>query len=179
MESTNVRRATSSDIPLLASLDHHYSTDHVWQMGYNAGSGDIAISFREVRLPRAMRVEYPRDPGRLADEWNAKLSIQVAEADEEKLGYVTLVEGPAAGSVWITDLVVDLPHRRQGVATRLVAAAREWARQARHGRMFLEMQSKNYPAICLARKLGFAFTGYSDRYYPDQDIALFFALDLA
>ena len=40
--------------------------------------------------------------------------------------------------------------------------------------LFLEMQSKNYPAICLARKNGFAFSGYSDRYYSDQDIVLFF-----
>jgi RimJ/RimL family protein N-acetyltransferase len=38
------------------------------------------------------------------------------------------------------------------------------------------MQSKNYPAIALARKLGFSYSGYSDRYYADQDIALFFYL---
>jgi hypothetical protein len=31
----------------------------------------------------------------------------------------------------------------------------------------------------LARKLGFAYSGYSDRYYPNEDIALFFYLDLA
>ena len=40
------------------------------------------------------------------------------------------------------------------------------------------MQSKNNPAIRLAQKMGFAFAGYSDRYYRDQDIALFFCLEL-
>jgi hypothetical protein len=44
--------------------------------------------------------------------------------------------------------------------------------------LFLEMQSKNIPAIRLATKMGSVFSGYSDRYYPNQDIALFFALSL-
>jgi ribosomal protein S18 acetylase RimI-like enzyme len=44
--------------------------------------------------------------------------------------------------------------------------------------MFLDMQSKNYPAIRLAQKMGFVFSGYSDHYYPNQDIALFFSLDV-
>jgi GNAT superfamily N-acetyltransferase len=179
MDNLNIRAAISSDIPRLASLDHHYSTDHVWQMGYQAGPAEIAVSFREVRLPRPMRVEYPRDPGRLADEWNAKLSLQMAEAMEEPVGYTCLVEGPAAQSVWVTDLVVDLRYRRQGVGTRLLSAARDWARERRQGRLFLEMQTKNHAAVSLARKLGLVFAGYSDRYFPDQDIALFFVWELA
>lgn len=179
MNNLTIRAAISSDIPRLASLDHHYSTDHVWQMGYQAGQGEIAISFREVRLPRPMRVEYPRDPSRLADEWSGKLSVRMAELSEEPVGYTCLVEGPAAGSVWVTDLVVDLRHRRQGVATGLLGEARDWARERGQGRLFLEMQTKNHAAVSLARKLGLVFAGYSDRYFPDQDIALFFVWELA
>jgi len=179
MNNLTIRAAISSDIPRLASLDHHYSTDYVWQMGYQAGQDEIAISFREVRLPRPMRVEYPRDPSRLADEWNGKLSVRMAEVSEEPVGYMCLVEGPAAGSVWVTDLVVDLRHRRQGVATGLLGAARDWARERRQGRLFLEMQTKNHAAVSLARKLGLVFAGYSDHYFPVQDIALFFVWELA
>jgi hypothetical protein len=40
------------------------------------------------------------------------------------------------------------------------------------------MQPKNYPAICLAQKLGFDLCGYNDRYFANQDIALFFAKNL-
>jgi GNAT superfamily N-acetyltransferase len=178
MTELTIRPAISSDIPALALLDHHYSTDHVWQMGYHTAGGDIDISFREVRLPRPMRVDYPRDPQRLADEWNDKLAILVAGLAREEIAYLCLAEGPAARSSWITDLVVGVRHRRQGIATRLLGAARDWARQRGYSRLFLEMQSKNFPALCLARKLGFIFSGYSDRYYPDQDIALFFSVDL-
>ncbi|NIS82075.1 MAG: GNAT family N-acetyltransferase [Anaerolineales bacterium] len=179
MEATSIRPAISSDIPTLMALDHGYSTDHVWQMSFERSPSQVGATFREVRLPRPMRVTYPRDPNRLADEWTLRSALLVAENGETLIGYVSIVEGPSQAMGWITDLVIDLRHRRQGVASRLLAAAREWSRERGITRLFLEMQSKNYPAVCLARKMGFVFSGYSDQYYQDQDIALFFSLSLS
>jgi ribosomal protein S18 acetylase RimI-like enzyme len=179
MEGLEIRPAISSDIPDLIAFDHNYSTDHVWQMEFRSRPDEVASTFREVRLPRAMRVVYPRDPRRLADEWTHRSVILIAEHAESRRGYLAIVESTAEGAAWSTDLVVGLRDRRQGVATRLVGAAWDWCRQRGYRRLFLEMQSKNFPAIQLARKLGFEFAGYSDRYYPSEDIALFFCLDLA
>lgn len=173
-----IRPATSSDIPALMAMDPSFQTDHVWQMALNAGSPDTSVTFREVRLPRPMRVEYPRDPRRLADEWTHVSEILLAENDHEPLGYLVLESGQAPSTGWVTDLVVAVPHRRQGVATRLLAAARRWSQQAGLARLTLEMQSKNFPAISLVRKLGFFYSGYHDKYYPDEEIALFFTLNL-
>ena len=176
MDNLTVRQAISSDIPDLVKLDHDYSSDHVWQMGISRGPDEVGVVFREVRLPRPMRVSYPRDPARLPDEWTRWPALLVAEAGEMRLGYLAMTLGPAAGAGWVCDLVVGSLHRRQGVGTQLLVYAREWCRQRKLSGMFLEMQSKNFPAISLARKLGFAYAGYSDRYYADQDIALFFSL---
>jgi ribosomal protein S18 acetylase RimI-like enzyme len=178
MEGLAIRQAISSDIPELIALDHSYSTDHVWQMEFRQVSDEVGANFREVRLPRPMRVAYPREPRRLADEWTRQGAVLVAELAEIRRGYAVLVYGTAQGSGWVTDLVVGLRDRRQGVGTRLIGSAWEWCRQRGLERMFLEMQSKNYPAIRLAQKMGFVFSGYSDHYYPNQDIALFFSLDL-
>jgi len=178
MEIFSIRKANSSDIPALMALDHGYSTDHVWQMAVDNGQEQVGVTFREVHLPRPMRVTYPRDPQRLADEWTLYAKLLLAATEEDLLGYVTIIEGPAIESGWITDLVVSLRCRRQGVASRLLQAARDWCRDNGMRRMFIEMQSKNYPAICLARRYGFIFAGYSDHYYPEQDIALFFSLEL-
>jgi hypothetical protein len=60
----------------------------------------------------------------------------------------------------------------------LLAAAAHWARTNNLGRIILATQSKNYPAICFAQKHGLAFCGYNDRYYPNQDVALFFGMEL-
>ena len=34
---------------------------------------------------------------------------------------------------------------------------------------------KNYPAICLAEKMGFELCGYNDHYFANNDIAIFFS----
>jgi ribosomal protein S18 acetylase RimI-like enzyme len=176
MEMISIRQAISSDIPALMAFDHGYGTDHVWQMSFEREPSAVGATFREVRLPRAMRVAYPRDAERLADEWTSRAVILVAECEDSLRGYLAIVGGPAENMFWITDLVVSLGSRRQGIASKLILAAREWCRQRDALRIFLEMQSKNYPAICLAKKLGFVFSGYSDNYYSDQDIALFFSM---
>lgn len=173
-----IRNAISSDIPLLTQLDHGYSTDHVWQMAVRREREEIAVSFREVRLPRTMRVTYPRDPQRLIDEWTLRSAIFIAEHDSQQIGYIAFIEGPAPKSAWVTDLIVGLPDRRQGVASQLLSAGIEWCKTRKLDLFFMEMQSKNYPAISLAKKMGLRFTGYSDIYFPDQDIALFFTLVL-
>jgi GNAT superfamily N-acetyltransferase len=160
------------------AIDPGYYTDHVWQMALSAANADTSVTFREVRLPRPMRVDYPRDPQRLADEWTHASQILLAVAEHEPVAYLVLESGQAPSTGWITDLVVAADQRRKGIATRLLGAARRWAQEAGLNRLTLEMQSKNYPAIALARKLGFFYSGYHDKYYPDEEIALFFTLKL-
>lgn len=178
LEGLHIRQAISSDIKALAGMDHGYSTDHVWQLALQRGKEEISASFREVRLPRPMQVSYPREPERMIDEWIDKAVVLMAAIGETPAGYLSLIQGPADDSGWITDVVVDLRYRRQGIGSKLVAACKEWSRQRQIAKIFLEMQSKNYPGIRLAKKSGFTFAGFSDMYYPDQDIVLLFAQDL-
>lgn len=174
MLQVKIRQAVSGDIPAIMNIDHGYSTDHVWQMIFDQNTRDIDIRFQEQKLPRPMRVTYPRDPSRLADEWTSKAALLVAIHSDSPVGYLCLVPGPAEDSVWISDMAVDLRFRRQGIAYQLVEAAKEWADERDHHALFIEMQSKNFPAICLTRKTDFSFAGFSDGYYPDHEIVLFF-----
>jgi ribosomal protein S18 acetylase RimI-like enzyme len=177
-QDIQIRQAISSDIPKLVKMDHGSSTSHVWQLSINRQPGEIAATFREVRLPRPMQISYPRDPEQLPDEWTRCAALLLAERGETALGYLVVKLAMAELSGWITDLVVDVRFRRQGVGARLLRAASLWARERDFQRLFFEMQSKNYPAIALAQHSGFQYAGYSDIYYRDQDIALFFVHEL-
>ncbi len=174
-----IRPATEDDYPGLLDLDHNFSTEYVWQMELGQGSPRMGAQFRETRLPRPMPVSYPRSRDRLQTEWKQRAALLLGESDSKIVGYASLSAGLAPGAIWLTDLVVDVPYRRKGVGSRLISAAQTWAREHGHDRLVLEMQSKNYPAIKLAQKLAFEFSGYNDRYYENQDIALFFAKRLA
>ncbi len=176
MPEIEVRPVVAADIASLLALDHHSTSDHVWQMAFSHDreAGEVNIQFRRMRLPRAVRVDYPWPAQLLANDWTRRAGLLVALLGGEAAGYVGLELNLAPEVAWITDLVVDRPLRRQGIGSGLVVAAADWALAMRCRYLGLEMQPKNYPAIQLALKLGFEFCGYRDAYYPNQEIGIFF-----
>jgi GNAT superfamily N-acetyltransferase len=180
MPSIQVRPAVNTDLPALTALDHGYSTDYVWQMTAREeeASSETVITFRTARLPRSVRVSPVREPNRLAEAWKKRVCFLVAEEEGHLKGYVNLAVAAIPEVGWVADLCVDRRCRRTGVGTVLLASAAHWARENRLARLVLEMGSKNYPAICFALKNGLVFCGYNDRYYPQQEVALFFGMTL-
>lgn len=170
-----IRKLDPGDLAAILDIDHSYHTDYVWQLDLKMEESEVKISFREVRLPRSMHVDYPHSPQGLSGESAGDDSIFVAERENEILGYVKIILGRAPASAWISDLVVLRRLRRQGIGTSLALQAEKWAREQDCQRIIFEMQTKNYPAINLANKLGYEFSGFSDQYYQNLDIALFFA----
>lgn len=175
MEEVNVRDLVLGDLAQLVDIDHSYHTDYVWQMDFKSKEQEVEVRFKEVRLPRSMRVDYPRDSSQLVDDWKERDGVLVAERNDQAVGYISMTKSQNAQIFNITDLVVLRRMRRQGIGAALLFGAQTWAQQHNANRLLLDMQSKNYPSICLATKLGYEFCGYSDRYYPNQDIALFFS----
>lgn len=174
MPEIEIRPAFSTDIPKLIALDHHFTTGFVWQMTIDKSDTQTRVSFREVRLPREVAINYPRNPRTLADTWTEKDALLLAEGREGISGYISINIGMAPASAWVEDLVVDREQRQGGIGTALILAAQEWCGKRGIHRLTLEMQPKNYPAIQFAQKLGFDFSGYNDQYYRDQEIAIFF-----
>ncbi|HOG47600.1 MAG TPA: hypothetical protein PLB78_13285, partial [Anaerolineae bacterium] len=64
-----VRRAFPEELAICAEIDASTETDHVWQMDERSAGSELVIAFRQARLPRAMRVPYPRPLTRLEDDW--------------------------------------------------------------------------------------------------------------
>jgi len=174
MPEIEIRPAFSTDIPKLIALDHNYTTGFVWQMTIDKMDPQTRVSFREVQLPREVHVNYPRNPVELADTWTERDALLLAEGLDSIKGYISLRLGMAPVSAWVEDLVVDQDERQEGIGTALILAAKEWCGKRGVGRLTLEMQPKNYPAIQFAQKLGFDFSGYNDQFYKHQEIAIFF-----
>ncbi|MBM4421970.1 MAG: GNAT family N-acetyltransferase [Chloroflexi bacterium] len=173
-----VRPARADDIRTLATFDHSYSTDYVWQVEVREEQGQITAGFRQARLPRSVRVLYPRDAETLAAVWTQRRLFIVAEIEDQVRGYLSVMEATVNDTGWVAEFAVERKVRRQGIGAVLVASAVDWARAVDLRRLLVEVQSKNYPAICFCQKHGFTFCGYNDRYFANQDIALFFGISL-
>jgi ribosomal protein S18 acetylase RimI-like enzyme len=175
MPRIEVRTAVLEDITAMMELDHSYHTDYVWQMDVVSEDKYVGINFQENRLPRSVKVEYPRLPKQLFKDWIHRDALLVGVLDKKPVAYISVSLDLAPSSAWITDLAVSPINRRGGIATALVMAAEEWASSKHLKRMIVDMQSKNTPGVKLFRKFGYDFCGYNDHFYSNQDIALFFS----
>jgi len=179
MPEIEIRPAIATDIPVLIELDHNYMSDFVWQMEIQQlEEGQLQIGFREIRLPRSIRVDYPRSPKSLLVDWNQRDGLLVAVLEGETIGYASLMLNIAPVTTWVTDLMVKRRLRRQGIGSSLLLAAQEWGLEHESRNLVIEAQPKNYPAIRMAHKLGFELCGYNDRYFANRDIGLFFGKSL-
>lgn len=179
MPEIEIRPVSDTDIPFLSDLEHAYTSEYAWQMD-NLRSPDetVHVIFREIRYPHQVRVEYPRPSHALLDDWETRSGILVATLSEEPIGYVSLTLNRVPGIAWITDLVVRRSLHRKGIGSALLLAALEWATNHDCRQVVIELQQKNVPAIRLAQKIGFEFSGFLDHYFPNQDIGLFFTKTL-
>lgn len=179
MPEIEIRPANAADIPELTALEHGFTSDHVWQIDIQRGEGQVLVALRETRLPRSVRVESPQRAKKLAEDWQQRAALLTATFERQPVGYVSIRTNIVPDTAWIDDLTVLRRMRRQGIGTALILSAQNWAGQNGYRRMIVEMQSKNYPAICLVQKLGYDFSGYHERYFGNLDIALFFSKILA
>ncbi len=169
-----IRSATADDLPHCLAIDPTYETDYVWQMDSRAHSGQIDVSFRLVRLPRPMKVTYPRTAKELNAGWQACDEMLVADDNRAVVGYVALAKRPAQAAAWVQDLVVTKAVRRAGIGSALLVGALRWARAEKLAWLVVEVQTKNYPALQFCQKHGLNFCGFNDHFFANQDIAVFF-----
>ena len=173
MPEIEIRPFHQADLPDLMTIQLDYLSSRVWQFNRAAGDGDVGGVFREARLPREARIEYPRTVREIFSGHGQDVYL-AALLDGAAVGYLRLSDQVAPRTVWAKDLAVRADLRRRGIGAALLLAGLDWTAEGGFHRMVVEMQSKNAPAVALVRKLGFEFCGYHDQFYSNQDIALFF-----
>ncbi len=173
-----IRIATLADLTAALAMDDTFETDYVWQMDERSGNGNIAVSFRLTRLPRPIQVKGMVSRDDVAQNFQQGGMVLVAAADHGICGLADLAVSEWNQVLRIKNLAVAPADRHQGVGSRLMRAALKWGQQQQLRVALLAVSTKAYPAICFAQKHGFAFCGFSDRLYPNRDIAMQFALNL-
>ncbi len=177
-EQMQIRKAVRPDIEVILHFNHATKTSRVWQMQQSEENGELTTRFIETQLPREMRIPYHHSPEELEEKWNELSLILVGCIDQTPIGYITLDSCFSSDLILIRDLVVHDVWRRQGVASRLIETAISWAKERGYQRLLLEMSSKNFPAVSFAKKSGFEYSGFNDKYFSNRDIAIFFTRDL-
>ncbi len=172
-----IRLATLTDLNACLMVDDSFETEHVWQMEERNDAKNISVNFRLTRLPRPMKVSGIISRDEIAFNYQRGGGLFVVD-DGGVCGFIDVTVSEWNQAVCINNLAVAPAHRRKGIGTRLMRTALDWARQKKLRVALLDTSTKDYPAICFFQKHGFAFCGFSDRLYPNRDIAMLFALNL-
>jgi ribosomal-protein-alanine N-acetyltransferase len=98
-------------------------------------------------------------------EQNRVARCWVCRADGALMGYLCLWE--IGGEIHITNIAVDRPHRRQGIARWMLTEILEDARRRGARTVFLEVRPTNTEALGLYEALGFHVIGRRKGYYYD------------
>ncbi len=170
-----IRPVAAEELERCAALDHTSTTEYVWQVDVTETQDAVYYSLRMVRLPRPMHIVYPQDSRAMLLDWQQRDYFLVAMYREQLAGYINLQLDRGCGLGWVRQLVVHRPLRRQRVGSALLNAAQDWAKSRGLRRLMIETQTKNHPAIAFCQRHGFRLSGFNDRYYPNQDIAIFFS----
>lgn len=175
-----IRDGAAGDIAACIALDHTGETDTVLQMQMTQPEpNQWQIRLQEERLPRKIDLVMEANEARLRAALPEDRCFLVAAhrsaETAELLGYLVMRPETADGVAMITDLIVSRPFRRAGIGSRLLNVARRWAREAGIQRLMIPTPTKNYPGVRFCQESGLVFCGFNDRYYPNQDIAVFFS----
>lgn len=170
-----IRAAHARDLPACLALDDSYESEYVWQMETTRANGAIQIGFRTTRLPRPMRATASGSRQKIAEHFELGECLLVAVDVSRVYGFVDLTRDRTLGIGWLYEMTVAPDVRRRGIGSDLLEAAVDWAGQQGLKTIMAAVSTKNYPGTALLQKHGFSFCGYNDRYYPNRDIALFFA----
>ncbi len=139
---------------------------------------DFAIlKLTKEQVPEVARIETEL----FSTPWSEKAFADTLGM-EHVLFYTASVEGRVAGYCGIylaadegeiTNVAVAPEYRRRNMAQSLLRTVMAQARQKGARRIFLEVRSRNDPAICLYQKHGFIVIGTRKNYYQyPQDDAL-------
>jgi ribosomal protein S18 acetylase RimI-like enzyme len=176
-----VRDGVEDDIPAILALDSRHETHQVVQV-YLHGTETTGweVSLQRERLPRPVELSSSFQRAHLRALLEQKHCLLVAEQPEDEaiVGALAMTSNLFHGFAMIENLVVSPGLRRRKLGTRLLSAAGTWAREHALARLLAEVQTKNTPALGFLQTLGFDFCGFNDRYFSDENIALFFSLPL-
>lgn len=175
MPEIEIRPVEQDDVLPLTSIEHSFYSEYVWQMAINSESQSAAAEFTRVHLPRKVFVPYPRQRELIFSEQKATDYLLLARYVGQQVGYIKISLQTDCKVARVTDIAVLTNLRRQGIASGLLLAAMNLAKNRQMLYLDLEIQSRNDPAIMMANKLGFSFSGFQDHYFPNQDLAIFFS----
>ena len=168
------------DLAALSMLNTSFETSKV----YRVVCDGLSFQIDETKVDPPLRKSYDIDE---REGWDyaviAESSCVIAESGGVLVGFAAAEYQQWNRRAVIWHLYVSPGHRRLGIATQLLGALTDYAKNAGARCLWLETQNVNYPAIQFYLRSGFRLCGLDDTLYDPatvdpQEVALYFTRPL-
>ncbi|GIV97486.1 MAG: hypothetical protein KatS3mg057_2143 [Herpetosiphonaceae bacterium] len=180
-----VRSAHPDDIERCEALEHTYTTRRVWHVSVERRAAsaveeaETLVRIQASRLPRPLLVTLP------PLETSLRLALDrydgfwvLVDDDPSVIGYAAVHVQPGRPMGELSLINVAPAYRRQGGGTLLLERALRWASTCGLEGLICHAPNRAEPALSFYQHHGFHLCGYSEYFYTNQDIALFFAKEI-
>ncbi|MCL4263254.1 MAG: GNAT family N-acetyltransferase [Anaerolineae bacterium] len=177
-----IKALTAVHIPHIPSAISGYQTAEIYQVGYDEGDRETAVTLTLTTLPQPI---YKRFPPLDQDDLERYTAVPAQGFSFGLFNQETLVGVALAeqmhwnNSLWVWEFHIAGGYRGEGwgrlLMTRLIAQAQAAGLRT----IVCETQNTNVPAIRFYRRMGFRVEGIDISYYsnddlnPDREVAVF------
>lgn len=176
-DAMEVRRFAPDELPENIAFASHRQALHDWKRARAVviRPATVAEAAQVAAIRREYDFDWERDYAQIVQSPDRELFVAV-EGDRV-VGFACVTSQPN-GTVMLEQLFVLPQYRRWGIATRLITATLDFARQ-RNARALIAVAPANNPALVVYLKAGFRVSGFEDTYYPEEQWGTTTALFLA
>jgi ribosomal protein S18 acetylase RimI-like enzyme len=166
------------DLPLLAGLDHSFTTDRI----YRVSRQEWGFTITEEQVDPPLHKVYTSIAHVEPRLQEADFTV-VAEQEKRLVGVAAVKYESWNRRVEVWHVYVEKAARRSGIGTALLNETEAFARSAGARCLWVEAQNINYPAIQFYRRTGFRLCGLDEAFYDPEEsvpseIAFFFVREL-
>lgn len=168
-----IRKLEKDEFKLIENVDYYFESNKYFSIDKKVDSEGINFSLTLNDFDNTFKQNLYLD---LNAEYLKEIHINVIEENEEVVGFIQMGYEEVNKMAVIMNIWVKDDKRRDGIAKKLMKSSKGYARFVHAKGVYMEVSSKNYPAVKFFLKNGFEITGINEMLHNDEIIIGFSSL---
>lgn len=168
-----IRKLEEQELGLIKDIDYYFESDKYFTMEKSIDVSSISFNLKLKDFEKPIKRELYLD---LNADYLKEIHFNAIEENEEIIGFIQMGYEEANRMAVIMNIWVKQDKRREGTAKKLMKSSKGYARFVNAKGVYMEVNSKNYPAIKFFLKNGFEITGINETLEQNEIVIGFSSL---
>ena len=178
MAEIDIRMANMADMPLLSAIDLDFESEYVWKSQTIDDIDSYTVVFQNIKLPKIIHVPFQNISVEAVEAMVKRQEVICAHYDNQIAGFLRLEQDENTSRILLKTGGVKQEYRRKGIGSAMLKVVETTAMNNEISRVVCTVQAKNDAAIRFLISHSYSFCGFQEFYFPNMEVALFFAKNI-